>query len=213
MKIKYLAHSSFLITTDKGIKIITDPYTAGGGLKYAPIKETADIVTVSHEHGDHNYVAAVKGNPAVLREGGEAKGIKVKAVAAEHDDKGGSQRGKNTLFCFNIDGMNVCHLGDLGHLLTATQVKALGKVDVLLIPVGGFYTIDAATATKVIDQLKPAVAIPMHFKTDKADFPIAGVQDFLAGKTNVTRINNSEVEITPEKLPKATQIIVLQPSL
>ena len=213
MKIKYLAHASFLITSGKGVKIVTDPYTAGGGLKYAPVKETADIVTVSHEHGDHNATASVKGNPAVLREGGEAKGIKVKAVAAEHDDKGGSQRGKNTLFCFDIDGINVCHLGDLGHLLTAAQVKALGKVDVVMIPVGGFFTIDAAAAAKVVDQLKPAVVIPMHYKTDKADFPIAGVQDFIAGKTNVSRINGSEVELTPGKLPQAAQIVVLKPSL
>jgi L-ascorbate metabolism protein UlaG (beta-lactamase superfamily) len=213
MKIKYLAHSSFLVTSAGGVKIITDPYTAGGGLKYQPIKETADVVTISHEHGDHNNAAAVKGNPAVLRDSGESKGIKFKAVPADHDEQGGSQRGKNMLYCFAVDGVNVCHCGDLGHVLTPAQVKELGKVDVLLIPVGGFFTIDAKAATKVCEQLKPAVIIPMHYKTEKADFPIAGVEDFLKGKTTVSRINSSEVELLKDKLPQVTQIVVLQYAL
>jgi L-ascorbate metabolism protein UlaG (beta-lactamase superfamily) len=214
LKIKYLGHASFQITSEKGVKIITDPYTPAGGIKHAPIKESADIVTVSHEHGDHNFTKSVQGNPVVLRDNGEANGIKVKAVPAEHDDQGGSQRGKNMIFCFAIDGINVCHMGDLGHMLTAAQVKAIGKADVIMIPVGGFFTIDAATAGKVADQLKPAVIIPMHYKTDKTpEFPISGVDDFLKGKVNVSRINGSEVELTPGKLPQAPQIVVLKAAL
>ncbi|OGO01205.1 MAG: hypothetical protein A2Y90_06800 [Chloroflexi bacterium RBG_13_52_12] len=213
MKIKYLAHSAFLITSDNGTKIITDPYETSEGLKHEAIKETADIVTVSHEHGDHNNVGAVKGNPKVVKASAEVKGIKIKAVPAAHDDKNGSQRGKNTIFCFEVDGINVCHTGDLGHTLTAEQVKAIGKVNVLMVPVGGFFTIDAATASKVCDQLKPAVIIPMHFKTDKLNFPIAGVEDFLKGKSNVTRSNDSEIELKAGKLPGAPQIIVLKQSL
>lgn len=213
MKIKYLAHSSFLITSSDGVRIINDPYAAAGGLKYRPIQETADIVTVSHEHGDHNYVKAIKGNPAVLKDNGEAKGIKFKAVAAAHDEQGGSQRGKNMLFCFVVDGVKVCHLGDLGHVLTAEQVKALGKVDVLLVPVGGFFTIDAKAAAKVCDQLKPSVIIPMHFKTDKSDFPISSVEEFTKGKMNVSFINSSEVELNKDKLPQAPQIVVLEHAL
>jgi len=213
MKIKYLAHAAFLITAEGGARIVTDPYEAGGGIKHGEINETADIVTVSHEHGDHNNVSAVKGNPAVVQTSGEVKGVSIKSIPAAHDDKGGSQRGKNMIFCFNVDGVNVCHAGDLGHMLTADQVKAIGKVDVLMLPVGGFFTIDAATATKVIDQLKPAVVIPMHFKTDKLDFPIKGVEDFLKGKSNVTRSNESEIEFKAGKLPAATQIIVLKQAL
>ncbi len=211
MKIKYLAHSAFLITSEGGARIITDPYAAAGGLKYQPIKETADIVTVSHEHGDHNYTKAVLGNPTVLRDAGEAKGIKFKVITAAHDDKGGSQRGENKIFCFKVDGINVCHSGDLGHTLTPEQVKALGKVDVLMLPVGGFFTIDAKAATKVCDQLKPAIIIPMHYKTDKADFPISGAEEFTRGKMNVSFINSSEVELKKDKLPQAPQIIVLKP--
>jgi L-ascorbate metabolism protein UlaG (beta-lactamase superfamily) len=213
MKIKYLAHASFLITSGSGIRIVTDPYAISGGIKHGPITETADIVTVSHEHGDHNNTAAVKGNPKVVRETAEVKGIKIRAVSTAHDDKGGSQRGKNNIYCFEVDGVNVCHAGDLGHELTAEQVKAIGKVDVLMIPVGGFFTIDAKTATKVCDQLKPKVIIPMHFRTEKLDFPIKGVDDFILGKNNVTRSNESEIEFKADNLPADTRIIVLKQSL
>ena len=213
MKIKYLAHAAFLITAENGTRILTDPYETSPGLKHSAIKETADIVTVSHEHGDHNNVAAVKGNPKVVKASEEAKGISFKAVATAHDDKGGSQRGKNIVFYFEIDGISICHAGDLGHELTADQVKAIGKVDVLMVPVGGFFTIDARTATKVCEQLKPRIIIPMHYKTDKLEFPIAGVEDFIKGKNNVTRSNDSEIELKAGKLPDVAQIIVLKQSL
>jgi L-ascorbate metabolism protein UlaG (beta-lactamase superfamily) len=213
MKIKYLAHAAFLITSAKGTRIITDPYETSGGLKHREIQETADIVTVSHEHGDHNNVSAVKGNPKVVKTSAEVKDIKIKAVPTAHDDKGGSQRGKNTVFCFEVDGVNICHAGDLGHVLTAEQVKAIGKVDVLMVPVGGFFTIDAVTATKVCEQLKPKVIIPMHYKTDKLNFPITGVEDFLKGKSDVTRSNDSEIELKAGKLPASAQIVVLKQSL
>jgi L-ascorbate metabolism protein UlaG (beta-lactamase superfamily) len=213
MKIKYLAHAAFLIQSDSGTRIVTDPYATSPGLKHGEIKETADIVTISHEHGDHNNAVAVRGNPKVVRASGEVKGIKIRAVATAHDDKGGSQRGKNNIFCFEVDGVNICHAGDLGHTLTNEQVKAIGKADVLMIPVGGFFTIDAKTATKVGEQLKPKVIIPMHYKTDKLDFPIAGVDEFIKGKSNVTRVNGSEIELKAGTLPAATQIMVLKPSL
>lgn len=213
MKIKYLAHAAFLVTSDAGTRIVTDPYETMGGLKHGAIQETADIVTVSHEHGDHNNVSAVRGNPKAVRASAEVKGIKIKAVSTAHDDKGGSQRGKNTIFCFDVDGVNVCHAGDLGHMLSEEQVKAMGKVDVLMIPVGGFFTIDAKTATKVGEQIKPKVIIPMHYKTDKLDFPITGVDDFIKGKSNVTRSNDNEIELKAGKLPANAQIVVLKPSL
>jgi L-ascorbate metabolism protein UlaG (beta-lactamase superfamily) len=212
MKIKYLAHAAFLITSDAGVRIVTDPYATSPGLKHGAIQETADIVTVSHEHTDHNNVSAVRGNPEVVRAGAEVKGIKIKAIPAAHDDKGGSQRGRNTIFCFDIDGINVCHAGDLGHALTDEQVKAIGRVDVLMIPVGGFFTIDAKTATKVAEQLKPKVIIPMHFKTEKLDFPISGVDEFIKGKSNVVQAS-SEIELKAGALPAAMQIIVLKQSL
>ncbi len=213
MKIKHLAHAAFLITTGSGIRIITDPYHTSEGLKHGEISESADIVTTSHEHGDHNNVTAVRGNPQVVKAATEAKGIKIRAVATAHDDKGGGERGKNTIFCFDIDGMNVCHAGDLGHALSDAQVNAIGKVDVLLVPVGGFFTIDAAAADKVCEQLKAKVIIPMHYNTDKMTFPIKDVDAFLEGKNNVTREGVSEVEIKADSLPASPQVIVLEPAL
>jgi L-ascorbate metabolism protein UlaG (beta-lactamase superfamily) len=213
MKIKYLAHSAFLITSEKGTRIVTDPYTASPGMGYGAITETADIVTVSHEHGDHNNVSAVKGNPKIVKTSTNVKDIVFIAVPTSHDDQGGSQRGKNTIFCFEVDGVKMCHAGDLGHELTAEQVKATDKVDVLMIPVGGFFTIDAKTAGKVVDQLKPKVILPMHYKMGKSNFPIAGVEDFLKGKSNVIRSNDSEIEIEAGKLTNTAEIVVLKPSL
>jgi L-ascorbate metabolism protein UlaG (beta-lactamase superfamily) len=213
MKIKWLGHASFVITSDTGTKIITDPYEVGGGVNYGPIKESADIVTVSHDHADHNNVAAVQGSPRVVRGTVEVKGIKFNGIPTYHDDAGGGKRGKNTILCFEVDDVRVCHLGDLGHQLSDSQLAELGKVDVLLIPVGGFYTIDAKVATQLGDRLKPKVIVPMHYKTDKCDYPIAGVEEFLRGKKEVRRLDASQVEFKAGELPATTQIVVLKSAL
>ncbi len=213
MKIKYLAHASFLIASDSGTRIITDPYETSDALKHGKINESADIVTVSHEHGDHNNAAAVQGNPEVIRDSATVKGITFKAVSTSHDDKGGSERGKNTIFCFQVDGVKVCHMGDLGHLLTDNQVVEIGKVHVLLVPVGGHFTINARAATEVADQVRARIIIPMHFKTDKIGFPIDGLEDFLKNKTNVKQVGGSEAEFKVPELPASPQIMVLTQSL
>ncbi len=217
MKIKWLAHAAFLITADSGTRILTDPYKTFERLKHGDIHETAEIVTVSHNHDDHNNVAAVKGHPQVL-DSTEVKGIKdkslkIKAVATAHDDAGGSKRGPNIVFCFDVDGVKICHCGDLGHVLTDAQVKAIGKVDVLMVPVGGFFTVDAAAATKVCEQLKPGIILPMHYLTEKISLPIGKVDDFLKGKSNVTRAAGSEIEVKAGKLPASAQIMVLKYAL
>lgn len=213
MKLKWLGHSAFVITSDTGIKLITDPYATDDRLSYGEIKESADLVTVSHDHSDHNNVSAVRGNPEIVRGTTEIKGIKFRGIPTYHDEAKGQQRGKNTIFCFEVDGTKVCHLGDLGHTLGDKQIAEIGEVDILLIPVGGFYTIDATAASQVCDQLKPRVTIPMHYKNSKCAFPISGVDGFLEGKKNVSRLDASEVELKSGKLPADTQIIVLQPSL
>jgi L-ascorbate metabolism protein UlaG (beta-lactamase superfamily) len=213
MKIKYLAHAAFLITADDGTRIITDPYATAKDLTYGNIDESADIVTISHDHGDHNNAAAVKGNPQVVRDTTTVKGISIKAIPTFHDDKGGSERGKNNIYCFEVDGIRVCHLGDLGHLLTDNQVAEVGKVHVLLTPVGGHFTIDAKTAQTVSEQVRARVIIPMHYKTEKIDFPISGLEEFLKDKDNVTRLGTSEVVFTRADFPASPTITVLQPSL
>ncbi len=139
MKIEYLAHACFMITSEAGIKIITDPYAVGGDLNFGEIKESADIVTVSHGHFDHNNVAAVRGNPELVKGAvaTDIKGMPFKGIPAYHDEATGKTRGANTIFCFKVDGIRICHLGDLGHQLDDKQVADLGTVDILLIPVGG----------------------------------------------------------------------------
>ena len=213
MRIKYLGHASFLITSDAGIRIITDPYEVAEGLSYGEIQESADIVTVSHDHADHNNVTVVRGNPEVVRETAKVKGIEFKGIPTYHDETKGQQRGKNNIYCFEVDGIRICHLGDLGHQLNDAQVAELGRVDILLIPVGGFYTIDAKVAGRVCDRLKTRVVIPMHFKTDKCDFPLTGVDEFLRGRGDIRRLNVSEVEFKQKELATTTQIIVLKPAL
>ena len=215
MKIKWLGHACFLISSGGGLRVITDPYAVGGGLNYSPIKETADVVVVSHDHGDHNNASAVQGKPKVVKGSGTktAKGIRFKGVATSHDASQGQQRGLNTVFCFTIDDLTLCHLGDLGHVLSPGQVAEIGAVEILFVPVGGFFTIDAVVASQVCDQLKPRIAIPMHFKTPKCAYPIDGVEDFLKGKKNVRKVGGSEVEFEREKLPAATEIVLLQPAL
>jgi L-ascorbate metabolism protein UlaG (beta-lactamase superfamily) len=216
VKIQWLGHASLLITAQDGTKIITDPYTPGVfGVNYSPIDESADIVTVSHDHPDHNNVAAVKGSPTVVRGAGTqtVKGIPFKGVATYHDPTSGSQRGTNTIFCFTVDGVRVCHLGDLGHTLSDETAREIGEVDVLLVPVGGNFTIDAATARQVVEKLCPKVVIPMHFRTERCpDFPVAGVDDFLSQMTNVQRAEGSEVEYRKETLPAPIQTVVLRPA-
>ena len=213
MKIKYLAHASFLITGEDGTKIITDPYEVGGGIRYKGIDEAADIVIVSHEHSDHNYVRGVRGSPTVVRGVGThtVKGINFKGITFYHDKSKGAERGTNNIFTFTLNGVNVCFCGDLGHTLSQRDADEIGKVDLLLIPVGGFYTIDANEASEVVDVLNPKVVIPMHYKTRSVDYPIAGVDKFLSGKENVKQLNTSEVDV--KTLPEKREIWVLTPAL
>jgi len=215
MKIEWLGHAAFLFTAADGRKILTDPYEAGsygGAVGYKKIDRNADIVTISHDHEDHNYLAGLPGKPIVVKGGGkrEVRGIFFKGIPTFHDTSKGRERGKNTIFVFSIDGINVCHLGDLGHTLSKDEILNIGKVDVLLIPVGGYYTIDAKEASTVMEQLQPKITIPMHYKTEVLGFPIEGVDKFLEGKKRVKRLNSSEFEVKKEDLPQETEIAVLK---
>jgi L-ascorbate metabolism protein UlaG (beta-lactamase superfamily) len=219
MRVKWLGHACFLLTSDAGARIVIDPYAVRGGLHYAEIDASADVVLSSHDHYDHSNVAAVKGNPTVVRGAGTAtvKGIEFKGIAAHHDDVNGKKRGNNIIFAFVLDGLRICHLGDLGHDLDDTQVRDIGKVDVLFVPVGGLYTFDVEVATRVCRKLAPRIIIPMHFKTPQVDTAsfgaIAGPEDFLRGKPGVERRDSSEAQLDASSLLPATQILVLKPAL
>ncbi len=213
MKIRWNGHSSFTLTAADGLVIITDPYETGafgGGIGYQAIDTQPDIVTISHEHADHNYIKGFTGKFVTLREAGEARGLSFRTVKAYHDRNKGQQRGEIRIFIFTVDGIRFCHLGDLGDVLSDSQINAIGKIDVLFVPVGGFYTIDQLQARDAVERLDPKIVIPMHYKTDKCGFPIASVADFLKGQPNVRHIEADEIEITAEKLPGAREIIVLR---
>ena len=218
MKIKWLGHACFLVTADNGKKIITDPYEPGafgGAINHDPITEIVDVVTVSHGHADHDSVAPLPGKPVALRSPGSfvAEGMEFQGTATSHDKSHGAERGENVVYTFIVDGIKVCHLGDLGHTLTGDQAAEIGAVDVLLVPVGGRFTIDANAAWTVAGQLAARVVIPMHFKTPKVNLPIATADEFLSGTPNVKRLNTSEVEFSKDRLPSEREIIVLQPAL
>lgn len=217
MKVKWLGHACFAITSEAGTKVITDPYTPGPlGLHYRSINEKADIVTVSHDHGDHNNVSAVKGKPQVVKRGGShsGQGVEFRGIDCYHDDARGRKRGPNTIFCFSIDGIRVCHLGDLGHALTKQNQADIGPVDLLLVPVGGNFTIDAKVAAETCRILNPRVVIPMHYRNERCpEFPVAGVDDFLALMQRVKREDGSEAEFHTGTLPAAMEVVVLRPAL
>lgn len=206
MKIKWNGHASFTITSSEGTVFVTDPYDPsgyGGVLTYDQVKDSADAVLVSHDHADHNFVEGLPGSPKVVRGPDQVGNVQIKGIPTHHDESNGSERGDNTIFAFPIDGINICFAGDLGHQLSSEQVGAIGPVDLLLLPVGGTYTVDADSAVKVAEALNPRLIIPMHFKTAKCDLPIAGVDGFLEKMATVKKLRQSEIELTADTIPAA----------
>lgn len=164
MEITSLGHSSFRLK-GKTATVVTDPYDpAMVGLAF-PKHVAADIVTVSHDHGDHNAVGNLEGRPFVVRGPGEyeIKGVGIVGIGVYHDTENGAQRGSNTIYRIELDGLSFVHLGDLGHSLSADQVDTLDGVDILFVPVGGYYTIDAPTAAALVNKISPSIVIPMHY--------------------------------------------------
>ena len=208
MKIRWFGQSCFLIESEKRVRVVTDPFDSSLGYKVPRLR--ADIVTVSHEHFDHNATRGVRGNPVIMRGvGGQGiKGVFTKGVSVFHDKVRGAQRGINTIFVLEIDGIRIVHLGDLGHTLSPEQVRAIGGVDILFIPVGGTFTIDAREADEVVEQLNPKIIIPMHYKTPAISLTIDGVDKFLSNKQNIEK--RKELKISKKDLPEEAKVIVLE---
>jgi len=140
------------------------------------------------------------------------QGVEFRALPAFHDEERGRQRGKVQIFCFTLDGLRLCHLGDLGELLSPEQVSAIGALDVLLVPVGGHFTIDPQQASRLVESLRPKIVIPMHYKVPKVNFPIRPVEDFLRLQKRVEQVRGSEIEVRPDTLPADTTVYVLHPA-
>lgn len=217
----WYGQATFLIKTGDGVKVLIDP--ANPNMIKVDLNEPVDLVTVSHEHGDHNYVALAKGNPVVFRglTGNDyakieesVKGIKVRSVASFHDNQGGAQRGKNAIFVFELPGLKIVHTGDLGHVLTEAQVKEIGATDILLIPVGEIYTLDLQSVMQVIKQVNPRVLIPMHYSPANAQggFKLGTVEDFIkaAGSEFEVKYSGNPETFIAGKLPSKTTIVVLK---
>ncbi len=217
MKITYLGHSMFLVESGP-TAILIDPYDEKVGYPMPNVQP--QVVLISHEHGDHNHVATAKGRPRVIRglaEGGEWRtvhetvdGVVVTSVPTYHDGAKGTQRGRNTIFLLEAEGLRIVHLGDLGHPLDETSAKALGRPDVLMIPVGGHYTIDASQARAIAARLRPAITIPMHYKTEvNAGSPIDPIDPFLAG-AGKTKKAGHVVTVEKRSLPQEPEVWVME---
>lgn len=220
VRVEWFGHATFRITSPGGVRVLTDPYP--GNMGYGNRRFSADMVTVSHEHFDHNSVASVEGDPEVLRglagddwASAEKTMGDLTAYSVDgtyHDNQQGrTGRGKNSLFVIETAGLRFLHLGDLGDVPPAEVAERVGSVDVLFLPVGGFFTIDATEAARVADLFKPRVIIPMHYRTAAiSDWQITTVEPFLEGKDGVRRLGAGEVELQPDGLPETTEIWVFE---
>jgi len=181
MTISWYGHSCFKITNQGGhLTIITDPFDKSIGL--TPPRGNADIVTISHDHYDHNNVKAISGQPFIIKGPGEyeIKGIRIVGCSSFHDKKQGQERGLNTIYLIELDRIKICHLGDFGQeRLENGQLETIGQVDILIIPIGNTYTIGASEAVKIAEQIEPHLIIPMHYKLPNLKIDLAGLGEFL----------------------------------
>lgn len=217
MKLNYLGHAAFEIILDDGRKIVTDPYEAGsynGALGFDPIEGSYDIAVVSHEHPDHRSEEVVSRAEKVFERAGvhEAEGVKVTMLPTYHDESEGNERGTNHISIIEADGVRVAHFGDLGHTVLIGDIPELEGVDVVLLPVGGHFTIDAWAAKKVVDEIGPKLVIPMHFKVEKLGFPIDTVDGFRELMENVEVPGTSELVLDEKALSGTKKVVILDPA-
>ena len=220
LTIQYLGHSCFFLETG-GFRILIDPYSPQVG--YGTLQKEADLVTISHEHADHNYAKAAPGAGVIRGLTPDALGwetvsytegnIGITSVPTYHDEASGKLRGRNTVFIFDIADIRLVHLGDLGHLLHEGDIEKITPVDILFVPVGGHYTIDALEAAQVVEQLVPSVVIPMHYGTRATrNLPLSNPDPFLEGEAVVYKKGDKPLKITEDILPEMTEIWFLDPA-
>jgi L-ascorbate metabolism protein UlaG (beta-lactamase superfamily) len=211
MYITWLGQSCFKLQ-DKigpdGVMLVTDPYQDDIGFKMPHFE--ADIVTVSHNHHDHNNIGAIRGNPQIIDTAGEyeIKGVFIEGVESSHDAESGKERGGNIIYRIEMEDISITHLGDLGHVLDTKQLEKLEGTDILLIPVGGKYTINAAKAVEVISQIEPRIVIPMHYKVPGLKVDIEGVEKFIK-ELGIKPRNEEKLKISKKDLPQEDMELVI----
>jgi L-ascorbate metabolism protein UlaG (beta-lactamase superfamily) len=218
MRLRWFGQSAFLLSGDAG-DVMIDPFDGplarerGTDWNYPDIEGVEpDLLLITHEHFDHANQDAIDGDPQVIRSTAgsfESPVGDVLAIASEHDPSAGTERGPNAIFCFALDGVRVCHVGDFGQsALRPEQRDAIGAVDVLLVPVGGHFTIDAEGAAELVRELDPQVVVPMHYGSEKIGLPLAPVDDFLGlvEDRDVERADSAELEL--ELPPQGKTVVV-----
>ncbi len=220
MTITYYGHATFKLRGKLGT-VVMDPFSATLGMPLPTL--SGDIVTVSHDHADHNASSLVTGTartkqPFVIATAGEYEvgGISVFGTQLFHDNVKGAERGTSIAYTILIDHLRVCHLGDLGHELTAEDTENIGNVDVLLCPVGGMSTVDAAQAVRVIRSLEPSIVIPMHYRTgahtNEVFTELKPLEDFIREYgSDATPVKKCDIERAT--LPEETELVILEPQL
>lgn len=214
MDITYLGHSSFKIKTKTAV-VVTDPFpTEMLGFKFP--KTEADVVTISHQHKDHNYLGLIEGDPFIISEPGEyeVKGVSVFGYSSFHDQHSGKERGENNIYVIEAEGLRICHLGDLGSAIPPKTLEEIGDIDVLMIPVGGEVTIDAKEAVDLISQIDPHIVLPMHYRAEGIDEKtfggLATLEAFLKemGAENAEKLD--KISLSKDKLPEETKVVLLE---
>jgi len=216
MIIQYYGHSCFKITTkpagrgQEDVTIFIDPFDNSVGL--LPPQGTADLVLVTHDHHDHNNIEAIKGNPKVINIPGEysIKGVNIIGTNTFHDDKKGSERGQNTIYTFETEDIRVCHMGDLGSDLTEKQLEEINGVDILMIPIGGKYTIDYKKAMEIVKKIEPNMVLPIHYKINGSTVDVDDEKKFCSEMANCRREKSSKINIKKKDLEeKSMEVVVL----
>ncbi len=219
LTLRWFGHAFFLVTSSDGVRVAMDPF---GDIGYPVPEVAAEVVTVSHEHGDHNVAERLTDPAAILRglkPGGadwnsisyDLRDVRITALPAYHDSVEGRKLGLNTIFIMESGGLRLAHLSDVGHTLSEATLEAMGRIDILLVPVGGRFSIDGRQAREIMARLRPRITVPIHYKTMvTADWPIEDESTFLVGLENVKRPDALAVSITPETLPARPEVWIMR---
>lgn len=214
MVIKWFGHACFAVTNEQGETWVADPFDNTIG--YDTPDVSAEVVTVSHHHHDHDDTQLVNGNPTVIDQPGThtVGGFEIKGIPSMHDDAQGEKRGPNTIFAVKTNGVRLCHMGDIGHTLDDETVEQIGPVHVLFVPVGGYYTVNASQARRIADALDARIVIPMHFNTkdcvyDELDSVTSFTEIMQKAEYGVSSLHANEYEINPQDIPRRHRIIVM----